>query len=86
MTAAPPRRIRCSSPQAHRKASYLGCSGECVEIVLYMSSLSATASCGDDGFFLVVVVLALGCRLQAGKFGGLRQPETMGSEAQGACS
>lgn len=44
---------------------------ECVESVMYRSSPSAIASCGDDDFFSAVVYLGL----QAGGFGGLRRLE-----------
>lgn len=79
MAAAPPWRIMCSSLRSHRRASSSGGSVECVESVLCKSLPSDVASYGDDGFFSVVVVLALGCGLQAGGSGvlrRLRRPET----------
>lgn len=50
MAAPPPRRIRCSLLRPRRRASSPGDAEECVESVLYRSSLPVATSGGGDDF------------------------------------
>jgi hypothetical protein len=82
MTTAPPWRIRCPSPRAHRKASSSGCSAECMEIVSYMSLLSATASCGRRWFLLSGCCFGIGLRNAGRQSWWSSSTRTMGLEAE----